>query len=220
MKSGCKGIAVTGIAIIILFASLFRVGCMSVSLPEGEEKGRGQESTEPAELQSTLQQNIAYLRENAEILASMIHRLVNEERAKVRLGPLTWDRELASIALSHSVDMAQRNYFDHYSPEGKDFADRYKEHGYKDKTVVGDQVYVGGENLFLNNVVDSYVYDQESGEILEYRFNSLEELARSTVDGWMESPGHRENIMAPFTREGIGIEVSDEGKVYITENFS
>lgn len=85
---------------------------------------------------------------------------------------------------------------------------------------MGDQVYVGGENLFLNNVVDSYVYDQESGEILEYRFNSLEELARSTVDGWMESPGHRENIMAPFTREGIGIEVSDEGKVYITENFS
>ena len=79
---------------------------------------------------------------------------------------------------------------------------------------------MGGENLFLNNVVESYTYDDLTGEVFEYRFNSLEELAQSTVDGWMDSPGHRENILTPFSREGIGIIVTDEGEVYITENFS
>jgi uncharacterized protein YkwD len=69
-------------------------------------------------------------------------------------------------------------------------------------------------------VVRSYSYNPETGDVHEYEYNDPDELARSTVQGWMESPGHRENIMTPFTREGIGIYVTGEGEVYITENFS
>jgi len=79
---------------------------------------------------------------------------------------------------------------------------------------------MGGENLFLNNLVKSYTYDKDTGEVIDYQFNSIEEIAQSSVAGWMKSPGHRENILTPyFKREGIGIVVSSDGKIYITENF-
>jgi uncharacterized protein YkwD len=163
---------------------------------------------------------VQYVRDNASRLASLIHGYINDERRAHGLRELQWDQQLAQIAYAHSKDMSDRDYFDHVSPEGKDFAARYRENGYTRQTRVGDQVYVGGENLFLNNVVASYTFDQLSGEVLSYEFNDLEELARSTVDGWMDSPGHRANILTPFSREGIGIFVNGEGEVYITENFS
>jgi uncharacterized protein YkwD len=209
------------LAVMGMLAALLCVGCMSATRTVVEEVEQSSNSRQQqADLKSDLDENIAYVKENASYLADMIHRMINEERKSNQLATLEWDRELASIALSHSVDMAERGYFDHYSPEGEDFASRYEKASYDRKTTIGNQVYVGGENLFLNNVVDSYTYDSESGDVHEYHFNTLEALARTTVDGWMESPGHRENILTPFSREGIGIAVSSDGKVYITENFS
>jgi uncharacterized protein YkwD len=36
----------------------------------------------------------------------------------------------------------------------------------------------------------------------------------------MESPGHRENILTKtYDSEGIGVEISADDKVYITQNF-
>ncbi len=212
-----KAIFAVSVALVVLLTALLCAGCFSVSIPADEENNQDQTTVE---LQAELEENIAYTQQNAGNLASMVHRLINEERENNHLDALQWDQQLASIALSHSRDMAQRHYFDHISPEGKDFADRYKEHGYTKETRIGNQVYVGGENLFQYNVVASNTYDVETKEIHGYVFNSLEDLARSTVDGWMESPGHRENILTPFTREGIGVEVTEEGEVYITENFS
>jgi uncharacterized protein YkwD len=49
---------------------------------------------------------------------------------------------------------------------------------------------------------------------------TMEEIASQVVNGWMNSPGHRENILnARYDREGIGIAVSSDGKVYVTQNF-
>ena len=204
-------------AAVALFLVVFSfAGCLTTSVATN---GSAEKQDVP-DLQGELQSNIQKVKENTNALASNIHRLINEERRKNGLDPLQWDQSLANIALSHSVDMAQNDYFDHINPQGEDFADRYAEHGYNLETHIGDLVYVGGENLFLNNVVKSYTYDEITNEVLEYVYNDMDELARSTVQGWMESPGHRDNILTPFTREGIGIYVTDEGKVYITENFS
>ncbi len=36
----------------------------------------------------------------------------------------------------------------------------------------------------------------------------------------MNSPGHRENILTEiYDREGIGVEITDDHKVYVTQNF-
>jgi uncharacterized protein YkwD len=44
-------------------------------------------------------------------------------------------------------------------------------------------------------------------------------LATETVNGWMNSPGHRINILTPhFQSEGIGVSISGN-QVYLTQNF-
>ena len=44
--------------------------------------------------------------------------------------------------------------------------------------------------------------------------------ARDTVDGWMASPGHRENILTPtYDRLGAGMAISSGGELYATQNF-
>ena len=189
--------------------------CRGASVPVGESDEKS-----AAELQAELQERIEHAKNNADSLAFSIHNLINQEREEQGFQPLQWDQALAYIALSHSEDMARRDYFDHVSPEGDDFVDRYEDHGYRQNTRIGDSIYVGGENLALYSVVRSYTYNEETNEIYEYEYNELEDLAGSTVQGWMDSPAHRENILTPFSREGIGVYVSDDGDVYITENFS
>lgn len=208
--------AIVAASVALLLAGFSLAGCTSTASAPNEAA----EQKEAPDLQGELQGNIQNVKNNTNTLASAIHRLINEERRKNGFEPLQWDQTLANIALSHSKDMAERDYFDHINPEGEDFADRYAKHSYNLETHIGDRVYVGGENLFLNNVVKSYNYDPATNEVYEYQYNDLDELAQSTVQGWMDSPGHRDNILTPFTREGIGIYVTNEGKVYITENFS
>ena len=217
MRSKSKAAWLLSTVLLALLITLPLAGCIT-SVSTAEETQAPEDRA--ADLEAQLLARVQYFRENATNLANLIHQGINNKRRDSGLQPLTWDQQLANIALSHSRDMAERDYFDHVSPEGEDFADRYEDYNYSKDTRVGNQVYVGGENLFLNNVVGSYTYDDLTGEVFEYRFNDLEELAQSTVDGWMDSPGHRENILTPFSREGIGIIVTDEGEVYITENFS
>lgn len=48
---------------------------------------------------------------------------------------------------------------------------------------------------------------------------SAEEVAKWSVSGWMESSGHRENILnSSFSKTGIGI-YYDDGYFYITQIF-
>ena len=55
-----------------------------------------------------------------------IFDLINAERAKNKLAPLTWDDDLAAVARAYSKDMRERRYFSHISPEGETPADRMR----------------------------------------------------------------------------------------------
>ncbi|MDH3421639.1 MAG: hypothetical protein OEN00_01520 [Gemmatimonadota bacterium] len=39
-------------------------------------------------------------------------------RASVGCAPLTWNWSVAEVALGHSLDMVQRDFFDHVNPDG------------------------------------------------------------------------------------------------------
>lgn len=150
-------------------------------------------------------------------LEQRIHDLINEEREQQGLEPLEWDGRLAEIARQHSLDMAQRTYFSHVSPEGRDFPYRYQQNGYTCSVRVKDILYTGAENIFQNNL---YNRSATVNGVAYYDWNSEKELAASTVRGWMNSPGHRRNILTPhWQNQGIGIAISPDGKVYITQNF-
>ncbi|WP_316527679.1 CAP domain-containing protein [Kitasatospora brasiliensis] len=62
--------------------------------------------------------------------AQQVVDLVNVQRAKAGCGPVSSEPRLASAAQSHSDDMADRNYFDHASPEGEHADHRIEAAGY------------------------------------------------------------------------------------------
>jgi uncharacterized protein YkwD len=151
-------------------------------------------------------------------LEKRIHFLINEERKKQGLLQLAWNETLSGIARKHSRDMAKRGYFSHVSPDGHDFSYRYKQEGYACAVGgPGKVTYTGGENIFQNNLYDKVMI---SNGVRQYDWNSVNRIAETTVDGWMKSPGHRKNILMPsWVSEGIGVSISPDKKVYITQNF-
>jgi len=152
-----------------------------------------------------------------------IHDLINQQRDQNGLKPLMFDTRLNLIARSHSDDMASRGYFEHDTPEGLSFSDRYHKAGYSCEKQYGAtsnsyMISEGGENIFQNNLYDSKRWT--NGYLTFVDWNDMDKIASSTVDGWMNSSGHRHNILTPYyDGEGIGVAISTDDKVYITEDF-
>jgi uncharacterized protein YkwD len=150
-------------------------------------------------------------------LEQAIHGLINRERAAKGLRPLAWDAKLAAIARGHSADMGKRGYFSHASPEGDNFDARYRKARYGCMVPVGDVVHGGAENIARD---DLWAKITTLGDRKYYDWHSEDELARRVVSGWMKSPGHRANILtAHWRRQGLGVIVTRDLKVYVTEDF-
>ena len=156
---------------------------------------------------------------DAQRIEFLVHELTNQERQNHELSQLSFDTSISQIARGHSLDMASRNYFAHETPEGLSPSDRADQLGYSCQKMVGLLIYTGiAENIFQGHLFDSYY--TVSGVITSYDWISEKEIAQITVEGWMNSPGHRENILTEiFDKEGIGVEITPEHKVYVTQNF-
>ena len=152
------------------------------------------------------------------ILELRVHELINQQRRSNGLSSLSYDSSLASIARKHSADMARNNYFAHVNLEGLGPTERGTKVGYSCYKNYGSYYTTGiAENIMQNNLYDSITY---YNGIPRYAWNSQEEIAQSTVSGWMNSPGHRQNILTSnYDREGIGVAIASDSKVYVTEDF-
>jgi uncharacterized protein YkwD len=107
---------------------------------------------------------------------------LNRERAHFGLRRLTIDKRLAKAARRHARDMARRNYFSHDTLGGGSFVDRIRAAGY----LRGARSWTVGENLAWGSHGQS--------------------RPRTIMRLWMNSPGHRANILNPSFREiGIGV---------------
>lgn len=146
----------------------------------------------------------------------LIHTEVNEQRATHGLDRVIFDEDLHEPAAYHSEQMATRDFFAHESPEGDTFRERYEQFGYDCSVEIDENTRSrGGENLAMT------YYDQpvETGDgVVEY--TSPEALAEGVVDGWMNSPEHRDNILTEhWERQAIAIDVAEDGALYVTQNF-
>jgi len=82
---------------------------------------------------------------------------------------------------------------------------------------VGNVIHLGAENIARGNL---YASVTTVNRIQHFDWSSEERIARAAVEGWMASPGHRANILtAHWKREGIGLVIAPDRKVYITQNF-
>ena len=136
-----------------------------------------------------------------------VHRLINLEREKQGLKTLGYDEKLASIAKSHSKDMASSGYFSHDTPEGLDPTDRAGKADYVCRYQIGNLIYSGiGENIHMVKGSSIALWSSES-------------IAEMAVSDWMDSPGHKKNILTSnFSNEGIGVSIS-AFTIYVTQNF-
>lgn len=133
---------------------------------------------------------------------------VNRERTARGLPPVGYDAGLAAVARNHSADMVARSYYSHESPEGDTAFGRVQAAPVSCASV--------GENIaaaWWHRPFDSLDGERE-------RHTTVEQLAEGLVEQWLNSPDHRHNMLSSeWERTGVGVAVTDEGEVLVTQNF-
>jgi len=106
--------------------------------------------------------------------------------------PFLWSDVAADAARLHSEDMARYNYFDHTSLDGSSHADRM--------TAQGIDWFSCGENIAAGT----------------FRY-----LGFDSYDGWVNSAGHRSNLLNHYTYLGVGIAYNPNStyNFYHTQDF-
>ena len=186
---------------------------------------------------------------NISELEFRVHELINVERQNHGLGTFSYDSKIAYIARLHSVDMGEKNYFEHENSFGADASDRGIRAGYEfcgDADAIklaNDMEYYRNRDIptynnyvmqfnqlgqqgklhsgFAENIAQTWLYTSYMTKGIEssYTWQTQEGLAQSIVDQWMNSPGHRDNILSPHQSEGIGIAITSDHKVFATQDF-
>lgn len=138
---------------------------------------------------------------------------INEARRRARLEPVTPDPRLAAISRAHSQDMARRDFFAHETPNNLLPADRARRANYAYSAFA--------ENLFRSSRYRRMAFSvRDDPSTYRYDWYSEAELAQITVQSWLRTRGHRENLLDPdFSLVGLGI-AEREFDVLITLNLS
>lgn len=114
--------------------------------------------------------------------------LINSERSKAGIAPLSFDMAALKVARLKAKDMVDNNYFAHQSPTYGSPFDMMRQFGVSFKTA--------GENIAGNQTLEG------------------------AVKAWMNSEGHRKNILnGNFNYTGIGIVSSPVYGKVLVQNF-
>ena len=127
-------------------------------------------------------------------LRNDIITLTNVERTSRELIALVSSDQITAVAQAHARDMSERDFFEHINPDGEDPFDRL--------TAGGVTYGYAGENIAF--------------------FSATSDLAERVVTGWMNSPGHRANILEKNYRKiGIGVyQNTDASTFYFVQVFT
>jgi uncharacterized protein YkwD len=154
-------------------------------------------------------------------IETRVHRLVNRERNAAGLSALQSDGALREIARRHSADMAARDYFSHTDPVHGSPTDRAAAAGYTCQKREGNRIYSG----VAENIAMQYTYSRYRDVIRDgrrertYDWRTMDQLAEAVVQGWMQSAGHRANILdGRADRQGIGVHIHQD-RVFVTQNL-
>ena len=143
---------------------------------------------------------------NTRVVERSILHYTNRERKRQGRKRLTGSRSLIRAARGHSRWMARRNRFSHTGGGGSQPWHRAQRAGYTSSQV--------SENIWQSS--------GSSGSAWKSKFfwNSSWRLGRAAVITWMNSPGHRRNLLDPnWQHIGIGVARSGRGRIYLTQNF-
>lgn len=184
--------------------------------------------------------NIAALHEaidfnsvNFPLLQAAIFYATNEERKKAKLAPFKFRSEIENVASGHAQDMVKYGFYSHTSR-------------IRIKRTVQDRFHLEGLNpqYYAENICSTYGLQYQTGRkvnppypsgVFTYARTSKREVipphtyltfAKSVVKLWMDSPGHRQNILNPqFNSLGCGARLYLEKSAYnmpyfmVVQNF-
>ncbi len=120
-----------------------------------------------------------------EQLARQLLELLNRERAANSLPPLRFHPQLQNAAHWMAQDMATNDYLDHTDHQGRELEARLAAFDYRDYQAIGENVAAG------------------------------QETAAEVMAEWLQSPGHRANLLSPdYSEIGIGHVVSAVSKYH------
>lgn len=126
-------------------------------------------------------------------LERRVFDLINRRRTEAGLHSLIWNENVARIARLHSENMANFAFFSHTGIDGKKVNNRADSLGVKKWHAIG-------ENIAYNRGFKSPL--------------------ESAVQSWMNSPGHRDNLLKnDWEESGIGVAVKPDGTYYFTQVF-
>ena len=139
----------------------------------------------------------------------LILTMTNDIRQKHGLNRLRREPALQSIARGHSDDMIIRKFFAHVNPDGHNIGDRVV---LQHRRLIGDS----GENIWRYGSI----LEINGREEPAYIRLPPQQIAEKVISSWMDSPGHRENILRPqFTHLGVGVSMV-KGEITATQNFA
>lgn len=120
--------------------------------------------------------------------------MTNRVRGEQKLAAVSPNPQLAAAARAYAAYLAKSKEFSH-TADGREAGDRIQAAGYQWCQV--------GENLALAQSSAGF---------------ATGDLATRAIEGWLNSPGHRENLMQPAVTEiGVGVaKAPDKDPKYIT----
>ncbi len=138
----------------------------------------------------TAETNECFVPAEAEQFGARIVELVNEERSQQGLPPVAGNATLARIAGDYACQMIENDFFDHTNP-------------------------ITGSTIGSRALQYAY-YFTKVGENLAGGFTTPEE----TMSQWMDSPGHRANILdEDFTELGAAVRTGGYYRWYWVQEF-
>jgi uncharacterized protein YkwD len=151
---------------------------------------------------NTLREGSPNVAPNNTAMELQIIALVNAQRAAAGLPAMTVNRQLNGAAMLHTQDMIT-------------ISNQYG------RSVGHQHILYGTVRPLLSDRLDSAGWDNWTnsiafGENIAYGFTS----AADVMNGWMNSPGHRANILSStYTEIGVSVLADKDGVLFFTQVF-
>ncbi|TDI74579.1 MAG: CAP domain-containing protein [Betaproteobacteria bacterium] len=155
---------------------------------------------------------------SSEGIADKVHeaeRLIVEYSNDHRDEPMVRDEMVSIVARKWSEEMARRNTISH---DG--FPDK-REARYKFLFPEHNCIFARGENVavldFKSDNVVSITLDNSVAPFIVENVSTLDDVIKSLMSAWMNSPGHRANIVRPdHLTLGVGVHFTGK-KMFATQ---
>lgn len=179
-----------------------------------------------------LRDTINYQQADLGLLNAAVFFLTNKARESQRRPPFVFSPGLRNVASLHSEQMAKYEFVDHYNKRNRRLYSPQGRGRVYNQEVIAENVassflynYESGANFYRawnGSYYDFFTYDNEMIRPLTYL-----QFAQRIVNDWMESKGHRINILHPKLKTlgcavSIGLNDMKKGMIpmgYGTQNF-